>query len=72
MFTPNLYTIVDKGDHYGLHKFKDGEIYLVQQHSCGDWQTLREPKKSEIIYFQKYGKAVVSMPARAYSSAPLS
>jgi hypothetical protein len=61
MFIPNLYTIAHKGDHYGLHKFKDGQIYLVQQHACGDWQTIRLPKESEVIYFQEYGKAVINV-----------
>jgi hypothetical protein len=61
MFTPNLYTIVHRGANYGLHKFKDGQIYLVQQHACGDWQTVREPKESEVIYFEKYGNAVVNI-----------
>ncbi len=62
MFTPNLYTIFDKGEHYGLHKFKDGQIYLVQQHACGDWHTLRGPTKSEVMYFEKYGEAVSMAP----------
>jgi hypothetical protein len=61
MFTPNLYTIAHRGDNYGLHKFKDGQIYLVQQHARGDWQTVRLPKESEVIYFRKHGKAAVNM-----------
>lgn len=60
MLIPNLYTIVHKGDNYGLHQFKDGGIYLVQQHTCGDWQIVRKPKDSEVTYFQKYGNEVSS------------
>jgi hypothetical protein len=59
MFRPSLYTIIDKGSKYGLHKFKDGKIYLVQQHASGDWQTLREPKESEITHFKNTGQDVV-------------
>ena len=72
MFIPNLYTIVYRSDSYGLHKFKDGGIYLVQQHACGDWQTLRVPKESEITYFQKYGTAAVSMGATPHIPTALS
>jgi hypothetical protein len=50
---------MDKGSKYGLHKFKDGKIYLVQQHASGDWQTLRAPTESEITHFKNTGQAVV-------------
>jgi hypothetical protein len=58
MFQPNLYTLVEKTDVYGLHKFRDGQIYLVQQHAAsGDWQTLRPAKESEVRHFEKYAAA---------------
>jgi hypothetical protein len=61
----NVYTqfVHDRsqGRQLRLHKFKDGQLYLIRQHACGDWQTVREPKESEVIYFKKYGNAVVNV-----------
>lgn len=56
MTTPNLFTFNEKGVNYGLHKFKDGELTLVQQHSSGDWQTVRRPTEQEVRFFQEKGK----------------
>jgi hypothetical protein len=60
MFQPNLYTLIEKTDVYGLHKFRDGQIYLVQQHTAsGDWQTLRPAKESEVRHFEKHAAVAV-------------
>jgi hypothetical protein len=60
MFQPNLYTLTEKTGSYGLHKFKDEQIYLVQQHTqSGDWQTLRPAKDSEVRHFEEHGAKAV-------------
>jgi hypothetical protein len=34
MFQPDLYTLTEKtGTTYGLHKFKDRQVFLVQQNT---------------------------------------
>lgn len=58
MIEPNLYTMVDNGTPYALHKFKDGETILCQQHKCGDWFTLRRPTDAEVKTFEKHGEKV--------------
>ena len=60
MFVPNLYTLVDKSQKFGLHRFQDGKVYLVQQHSSGDWQTVRYPTEAELTYFKKQGSPVLT------------
>jgi hypothetical protein len=60
MFEPNLYTLIEKTGTYGIHKFRDGQIYLVQQHTqSGDWQTLRPAKDSEVQHFEEHGAKAV-------------
>jgi hypothetical protein len=60
MFEPNLYTLIDKTVTYGIHKFRDGQMYLVQQHTpSGDWQTLRPAKDSEVRHFEEHGAKVL-------------
>jgi hypothetical protein len=56
MFKPNLYTLRDGGNAYGLHQFKDGDPVLAKQHTSGDWQALRRAKESEVQYFKKHGE----------------
>ena len=64
MFQPNLYTLVEKTGVYGLHKFRDGQIFLVQQHTpSGEWQTLRPAKDSEVRHFEKYADNAVPRDA---------
>ena len=58
MFLPNLYTLKDRGKHYGLHKFQDGVVMLAIQHECGDWITLSRPTEAEVKYFEQYGERV--------------
>jgi hypothetical protein len=58
MFVPNLYTKQEKETMYGLHKFADGAIYLVTQHPCGDWMTLRPASEHEEKYFAANGVKV--------------
>ena len=55
---PNLYTLKDRGKHYGLHKFQDGIVMLAIQHECGDWITLSRPTEAEVKYFEQYGDKV--------------
>lgn len=63
MFQPNLYILIEKTGTYGLHKFRDGPVFLVQQHTqSGDWQTLRAAKDSEVQHFGEYGTKAV-LPA---------
>ena len=40
MFVPNLYTLKERGNQYGLHKLQDGLVMLAIRHECGDWITL--------------------------------
>ena len=56
VFKPNLYTLRDGGNAYGLHQFKDGGPVLAIQHTSGDWQALRRAKESEVQYFKKHGE----------------
>jgi len=60
MIKPNQYTLPQPDGMYGLHKFKDGELALVKQHSTGDWQTIRKPTPEEEAYFKKFGTAVAA------------
>jgi hypothetical protein len=60
MFQPNLYTLSEKTGIYGMHKFRDGPVFLVQQHTqCGDWQALRPAKDSEMRHFEEHGAKAV-------------
>ncbi len=60
MFQPNLSTLTEKTVTYGLHKFRDGQIYLVLQHTqSGDWQTLRPAKDSEVRHFETHDARAV-------------
>jgi hypothetical protein len=60
MFEPNLYTLIEKTGIYGMHKFRDGQIFLVQQHTqSGDWQALRPAKDSEMRHFEEHGAKAV-------------
>jgi hypothetical protein len=64
MFQPNLYTLTEKTGIYGLHQFRDGQVYLVQRHTqSGDWQTLRLAKDSEVRQFETYGSKLSDLPA---------
>jgi len=58
MVTPNLYVLADPSGNYGLHKFKDGCLMILKQHKCGDWQTVRPPRTSEVEHFERYGEKV--------------
>lgn len=56
MTAPNLYTLPEEpAGIFGLHRFKDGDTVLCQQHKCGDWQPIRPATPKEIEYFKAYG-----------------
>ena len=55
MISPNLYTHTEQADTYGLHRFRDGAVYLVQLYKSGDWFTLRPARTDEVKFFEKYG-----------------
>jgi hypothetical protein len=56
MLNPNQYILTDRSITYGLHQFKDGKPILCQQHSSGDWVTVRPALPSEVEYFKAHGK----------------
>jgi hypothetical protein len=58
VFEPNLYTTKQKEGIYGLHKFRDGAIYLVMQHSSGDWFTIKPASEREEKWFAYHGDKV--------------
>jgi hypothetical protein len=58
MFIPNLYTLRERGSHYGLHKFPDGILTVAVQHECGDWITISRPTDAQIRYFEQHGAKV--------------
>jgi len=63
MFEPNQYTSRDKsGAVHGLHKFKDGALYLAMQHKSGDWFTVRQAKDADVAYFEKHGVKAIPKP----------
>lgn len=57
MLKPNQYTLAQKDGLYGLHRFRDGELFLVKQHHCGEWQTIRRASEHEIETFKRLGVA---------------
>lgn len=62
MTHPNLYTLTEGTETWGLHRYKDGETVLVNQHKSGDWWQLRRATPHEITVFEKHGERVVSEP----------
>ncbi|MFL6415390.1 MAG: hypothetical protein ACJ74Y_06945 [Bryobacteraceae bacterium] len=58
MFVPNLYTLREQGNQYGLHKFQDGVVMLAIQHGCGDWLVLSRPTDAQVKYFEQHGDPV--------------
>lgn len=56
MFVPNLYTLREQGQQYGLHKFQDGVVMLAVKHDCGDWITICRPTYAQVSHFERYGK----------------
>jgi hypothetical protein len=73
MIKPNQYTLPQPDGMYGLHKFKDGELTLVKQHSTGEWQTIRKATPEEEAYFKQFGTAVTaeSRPLESLADSPL-
>jgi hypothetical protein len=59
LFSPNQYTLPQPDGIYGLHRFKDGVLMLVKQHSCGEWQTIRPATPEEESHFVKFGTPAV-------------
>jgi hypothetical protein len=54
--TPNLYTLPEEtAGIFGLHRFKDGDSVICQQHKSGDWITLRPPTVAEVAHFKRFG-----------------
>jgi hypothetical protein len=58
MFVPNLYTLREQGNQYGLHQFQDGVVMIAIQHESGDWLTLSPPTDAQVKYFEQYGDPV--------------
>jgi hypothetical protein len=58
MTHPNQYTLTEKGKTFGLHRYKDGVLTIVQQHSSGDWITLGPPTATQVKIFEGRGVRV--------------
>jgi hypothetical protein len=55
MKQPNQYTLEEPDGMYGLHRFKDGALFLCKQHKSGSWITIRPATKFEEDTFRKKG-----------------